>query len=295
MTSPTITYSTELMDNYRQASTMAPEQEFLALQKPDGQVLLFSIGQNGSFNVTAEVAGLPHGWVAPLSLNQQQPNTRCSHFGAAQRTDGSVRLAMVLKRAGGKPVSDTLYVADLVLEQDGTVRQPAWTSFPYDDPATARALVSIAGVRVSAASDAEYVVVDVLRDPAGPASAIVRYFIDPAKPGGHAWQLHDVPVDIESTDYATALGRRADTGVDGLYVGGRIAGNPQLVYTPLRNELRPGKRPLSVALQLTAAGDAVPDALASCRQPAAGLHPAAQRAAARQASAVGRPAVDGRR
>lgn len=264
MTSPSITYSTELMDNYRQASTMAPEQEFLALQKPDGQALLFSIGQNGSFNVTAEVAGLPHGWAAPLSLNQQ-PNTRCSHFGAAQRTDGSVRLAMVLKPAGGTPVSDTLYVADLVLEQDGTVRLPAWTSFPYDDQATARALVSIAGVRVSAASDAEYVVVDVLRDPAGPASAIVRYFIDPAKPDGHAWQLHDVPVDIESTDYATALGRRADAGVDGLYVGGRIAGNPQLVYTPLRNELRPGKRPLSVALQLTAAGDVVPDALASCR------------------------------
>ena len=265
MGSNTLTYSTELMDNYLQASTMAPEKSFQALQKPDGQTLLLSIGQDGSFNVTAEVAGLPHGWAPPLALNQHQPNTRCSAFGAAQRADGSIRVAMVLQPVGGAKVSDTLYIADLPLAPDGTAKQPAWTSFSYDDPNVQRALVSIAGVRVSAASDAEYVVVDVLRDPAGPASAIVRYFVDPAKPEGSAWHLHDVSIDIESTDYATVLGRRGGKGVDGLYVGGQIGGSPQLVYTPLRNELRPGKRPMSDYLKLTAAGDKVPAALATCR------------------------------
>ena len=58
MGSHTHTYSTELMENYLQASTMAPDRLFQALQKPDGQTLLFSVGQNGSFNVIAEVAEL---------------------------------------------------------------------------------------------------------------------------------------------------------------------------------------------------------------------------------------------
>ena len=44
---------------------------------------------------------------------------------------------------------------------------------------------------------------DVLRNPDQPSSAIVRYFVDPTKPDGHAWQLHDVTIDINSTDYAT--------------------------------------------------------------------------------------------
>ena len=265
MGSHTLTYSTELMENYLQASTMAPDRLFQALQKPDGQTLLFSVGQNGSFNVIAEVAGLPHGWAPTVSLNQQQPNTKCSTFGAAQRADGSIRVAMVLQPLSGAKTSDTLYVADLTLAADGTVKQPAWSSFVYDDPKVQRPLVTIAGVRVSEATDAEYVVVDVLRNPDQPSSAIVRYFVDPTKPDGHAWQLHDVTIDINSTDYATVLGRRGGTGVDGLYVGGQIGGSPQLAYSPLRNELRPGKRPLVDFLKLTEAGDKVPAALAACR------------------------------
>ena len=149
MGSHTLTYSTELMENYLQASTMAPDRLFQALQKPDGQTLLFSVGQNGSFNVIAEVAGLPHGWAPTVSLNQQQPNTKCSTFGAAQRADGSIRVAMVLQPLSGAKTSDTLYVADLTLAADGTVKQPAWSSFVYDDPKVQRPLVTIAGVRVT--------------------------------------------------------------------------------------------------------------------------------------------------
>ena len=68
-------------------------------------------------------------------------------------------------------------------------------------------------------------------------------------------------------DEVTALGRKGGAGVDGIYTSGQIEDRPQVIYTPLFNESRPGSHPLSAYLKLTAAGDVIADAIATCRRP----------------------------
>ena len=127
--------------------------------------------------------------------------------------------------------SDRLYEAILPAVTSARLQPPTWTALPYDGVA-ARPRLVIAGVTSSEASTGGYLVADLVRDPDSNTREITRYFIDPAKPGGRAWQLHDVPVDIEAGDYVTALGRKGGAGVDGIYTSGQIDDRPQIVYTP---------------------------------------------------------------
>ncbi|MBK8458924.1 MAG: hypothetical protein IPL43_00815 [Micropruina sp.] len=106
-----------------------------------------------------------------------------------------------------------------------------------------------------------------VRDPGSNTHEITRYYIDSAKAGGKAWHQHDVPVDIEAGSYASVLGRKSDATIDGVYVSGEIDGKPQIIYTPLFNDLRPDRNPLTDYLALTKAGDQRADAIAACRNP----------------------------
>src|SRR3974390_1203671 len=105
-----IKYSTELMENYLQATILAPQKEFAALQSPGGQALLFSIGSDdagASFYVTAEVTGVRHGWET-VNLSKPVGDRPCQHFAVAQRADSSIHLAMVLRDGNGARANDTL-------------------------------------------------------------------------------------------------------------------------------------------------------------------------------------------
>ncbi|HKQ05910.1 MAG TPA: hypothetical protein VJ464_12310 [Blastocatellia bacterium] len=261
-----IKHSTELMQNYLQATIMAPEKEFKALQKSDGGALLFSIGdvvEGGSFNVTVETAGERHGWKA-VNLSKDFPGSPCQHFAVAQRADGSINMAMVLRETNSGQSNDHLYISVLSLSKTGNINPPQWTAFPYDDTKHSLSRLEIAGIFLSEATDGEYIVADVVRDPNSPTKEIVRYYIDRAKQDGQAWHKHDVPIDIESGKYTSVLGRKDGATVDGIYTSGQIDGSPQIIYTPLYNDIRPDRHPDTDSLMLTPEGNLVADAIAVC-------------------------------
>lgn len=119
---------------------------------------------------------------------------------------------------------------------------------------------------LSEASDNEYIVVDVIRDPGSPVELIFRYYIDPTKYKGTAWKPHDVAIDIEAAAYASCLGRKAEQGpypVDGIYTSGTVGGRPQFVYAPLFNAFDSTIAPNPDVLHLPGGG--VPDAIAASR------------------------------
>jgi hypothetical protein len=256
------------MENYLQATIMAPDKKFQALQRDDGNALLFSIDSNDAFNVTCELNDERAGWKTIALLDdatrRQYPGAPCRDFAVAQRADGSIHMAMVLRESKGGQAIDHLHLAVLALPASGAVAAPAWVEYAYDGADKARPAPNIAGIFLSEASDGEYIVADLVRDPSSPTREIARYFIDPSKYQGHAWHLHDLPVDIEGDKYASVLGRKDGANIDGMYVGGQINGKPQIVYTPLYNELKRDSHPLSDYLSLSASEDIVPDAIATC-------------------------------
>ena len=268
-----IKHSTELMENYLQATIMAAEKNFQALHRSDGGgALLFSIGDDGSFNVTAESPGEGFGWKEAVSLSKRQadqdcPGSPCQHFAVVQRAEGSIQMAMVLRETKNDKSNDHLYLGYLSLSESVDINLPTWTRFPYDDTKTSRPSLEIAGIFFSEATDGEYIVADVVRDPSSPTKEIVRYYIDSAKSEGQAWLLHDIPVDIGSEKYTSVLGRKGGAKGDGIYTSGQIDGSPQIIYTPLYNEIRRDRHPYTDYLKLTAEGDLVADAIAACRNP----------------------------
>ena len=129
-----IDYSTELMTNYLQAEIMRPEAEIQALQTGTGSALLFSIGTDTSLYATVEETGKDShkGW-RRCNLSEAQAakdfpaasGATCTSFAAAQCTDQSIHLAMVLRESG----RDHLY---LCLGNSATdtswIDHPAWVA-----------------------------------------------------------------------------------------------------------------------------------------------------------------------
>lgn len=260
------------MTNYAQAEIMSPDSDLLALQTAQGGALLFSIGTDGSLYATVENAGTKHGWSrANLSAAQvakdfpSASEASCVRFSAAQAGDGTIRLAMAL-RVGE---NDYLYVSLGNSSEDTSwTADPNWTPVPYDDASYQRSRLVIVGLFISKSTDGEYIVADVLRDPASAASLIFRYYINPRKANGAKWNPHDVAVDIAPGKYQSCLGRKANQGMyplDGIVTCGQINGKAQLLYAPLYNAFRPGRPPNPDILYLPAGG--IADAIATCRNP----------------------------
>lgn len=272
MSNHSITYSTELMQNYLQAEDMAPEQKFRALQAGDGTSLLFSIGSDGVFYLTREMPGSRSGWQrSDVSSSQIAtdfgtdpagvPLATCKDFAVAQSNTGlpAIDLAMVVTG----PQHDQLYLSLANSDADTSwAAHPGWVGYPFDDPAHRLAQVKIVRVEISDAADGEYIVVDVLRDPSGPAALVRRYYID-VKSADHAWRPHDVAIDLEAGAYVSCLGRSAGEDVDGIYTAGRVAGSAQFVYQPLYDPF--GSNVLPPPARLRLPGGVAPEAIASCR------------------------------
>lgn len=268
MTTNTLTYSSELMRNYKQAQILAPDADFQALQTANGLSLLFSISSDGALYLTQELPEQSTGWQRQDFSAAQvakdfagKTGIRVTHFAGAQApSSGNIDLAMVV-RSGAQ---DQLYLslANSATDTSWTT-QPSWTAFPFDDPNHPLAKLRIVEVFISEAADAEYIVVDVLRDPDSPEPLLFRYYIDPAKSGGYAWHPHDLSIDLDANRYSSCLGRQSGQTIDGLYTAGSVNGSAQLVYQPLYNVWDPAI-PAPPA-RLTLPGNKVPDALASCR------------------------------
>src|SRR5207245_2139875 len=123
---------------------------------------------------------------------------------------------------------------------------------------------NIAGVFISEATDKEYIVVDIIRNPSDAARLVSRFYIDVSAPAAPVWVPHDVSIDLEAASYSSCLGRTERAfGIDGLYTMGSIAGAMQLIYTPLFNAFDPSV-PAAPA-RLTLPGGVLADAIAACR------------------------------
>lgn len=246
MSNYSITFSTELMQNYLQAEILTPDAKFQALQTQNGTSLLFSIGTDNALYVTKEVPAARSGWErSDLSSAQirkdfpGQSGMTCKDFASAQSAfapQAAIDLAMVL----ADPQKDHLYLSLGNSDTDTSwTSAPNWTAYPFDDPAHPLAQVKITNVLLSEATDAEYLVVDVLRDPSSAEPLVFRYYIDVKKTGGYAWHPHDLAIDLEPGKYSSCLGRRAGQFVDGLYTTGQVGGSAQFMYQPLYNVFNP--------------------------------------------------------
>ena len=287
MSNYTITADSELMQNYLQADILNPEKQFQALQTNTGTSLLFSIGTDDVFYLTKEIPQDRSGWsrtdISSKQIAKDFPGktgVTCRDFSSAQCNNPpatSIHLAMVLNDG----TNDFLYLSLNNSDSDTSwTSNPSWMKCPFNaqdyagNPIPVPSPLEIAGVFLSEATDKEYIVVDIVRDPANPTPVASRFYIDVTTPSSPVWRPHDISIDLETKSYTSCLGRHKPEGnietkhpVDGLYTMGSVSGSPQFIYTPLYNYINPTQPASPSPLQLTAAGDLVPDAIAACRNP----------------------------
>ncbi|MCJ1438140.1 hypothetical protein MMC27_007527 [Xylographa pallens] len=214
-----LTYSSELMQNYIQGVIVSPQEKFEALQTSDGHALLFAISTSGVFNVVAESSGTSRtGWadtdLSTVIVQEKFPGATVRTFDVGQSAlDGTIDLAMA----------------------------PGWVAYPFDAPNESQSTISITGILFSETfSKQQYLIVDIDCSSVAALKEITRYYIDPSKSGGTYWVRHDVPVDIESGNYQSCVGRKVKTSVDGVYTMGKSGTSAQLVYVPIINAFGSG-------------------------------------------------------
>jgi hypothetical protein len=279
MSTYTVTTSAELMENYIQAGFLLPQEKFSALQTEAGASLLFSIGTGGVFYLTIESPGDTNGWRqvdlgAARIIADFGGRARVKTFGAAQAPPAragdaaQIHLGMVLSDGP----NDHLYLSLNNSDSDlGWTGQPAWTAVPFNAmndgvPVPPPSPLRIVNVMIGEATDQEYIVVDIVRNPGQDADFITRYYIDTSTPSAPRWTLHDLATDIRAVNDDSCLGRAARNGdVDGIYTKGFVGSSAQLSYAPVRNPVDPAMPPAPSLLNLP--GGLIADAIAAARNP----------------------------
>ncbi|KAM7219788.1 hypothetical protein V8F06_004822 [Rhypophila decipiens] len=271
-----LTYESDLMQNYLQGQVVSPQGKFEALQTSDGYGLLFALDTSSVLHVIHETSGATvTGWetfdLSTAAIQGQftgQNDVTVRTFDAVQSAlDQSISLAMAVSAGGsdhlltslGNSSSYTSWVAN----------KPAWTSYPFDavgqSPSTS---IKIAGIlfaetkTTTPSAGQQYLIVDIDRSAQGQTKDIARYYVDPSKATGSYWVKHDVPVDIEDGSYQSCVGRMAQNTTDGVYTSGTVAGAAQLFYMPILNEFGAGPPPPTL---LALPGGASPTAMATAR------------------------------
>lgn len=272
-----ISVTSELMKNYKQSELMSPEEKFEALQTNTGCSLLFSIGTDKVLYVTEELEGHSTGWektdlsTAQITNSfQGKSGVSCKTFDVAQSiVDGTIGMAMVVDDNG----TDTLFLSLGNSNSDTSwVKKPQWVQYPFDNPSKN---VTIVNVFISETkNNTQFIVVDILRDPASTEKLISRYYINTNHGSNPAWEPHDVSIDLEADSYTSCLGRQYlpksphQPTIDGLYTAGKVGGNAQLFFQPLYNvydtNVPPG--PAQPA-RLNLPGGLVADTITACRKP----------------------------
>jgi hypothetical protein len=233
--SNTISYSSELMQNYLQASIMDPQDRFEALQDGNGNAMLFSTGTNGVFYLTQETPGTASGWtqtdLSTAALTGNLTGGTCKSFCAAQNpADGTIGLAMIIS----VNKTDTLL---LCMGNSNTnlawVQSPSWTTYAYDNTSvTAPSPLTIANVFISETNSGQYIVADLDIN-----NLVSRFYINTNAAAPEHWNVAPLNMDLDAgSSYQSVIGRIASGGLDGMYSAGTINGDAQLEYMPLYNE-----------------------------------------------------------
>ncbi|KAH0490044.1 hypothetical protein TgHK011_001529 [Trichoderma gracile] len=271
-----IDHSSELMQNYIQGEIVSPTGKFQALQtrNKNGHALLFSVDSSGAFLVIKEDSGTTStGWqVIDLSNDTRKqyisrgsdistaPGVRT--FGVGQSAlDGTISLAMAIDSNG----TDDLYLS---LGNNGAetswLNYVQWVPVPFDERSLYGQPIRIANIMFAETFDnTQYIIVDVDTTPRSRTQEIVRYHIDLEQSTGKIWVRHELPIDIEKSSYQSAVGRRANGRVDGVYTAGQAGGGAQLIYQPIINIFGEGP-PLPIRFNLP--GNTIPSAIATVRR-----------------------------
>jgi hypothetical protein len=257
-----IKFSTELMQNYKQAEVVAPEAKFEALQTSEGHSLFFSIGMDNIFYLTREIVEHSTGWErtdlssALSQFHNGLPVTAKTFAVSQSNSSQNVDIALAVTVDG----KDYLYLA-----QNNSNSDISWSSLglnwlimPFDDQNHSYSRIDIVDIYIAQAHNGEYIVVDIIKNPDDGQKFVFRYYIDPSKQiTGHIWNPHDLPANIEPDQISSCLGRRAKERVDGIYTFGDINNKLELFYTPLYNPFNPRTPANPVRLGIPASASAI--------------------------------------
>ncbi|HEY0014830.1 MAG TPA: hypothetical protein VGC13_00870 [Longimicrobium sp.] len=256
-----IAFESELMENQKHATVLSPDQRFDALQTRDGFSLFFSIGTDGVFYLTQGAAGGKTGWSrmdlsSTLAAQHAGTAVTAKTFGVSQDPQtGNIDLALAVTAGGG----DFLYVSQGNANTDDSWGAGVqWTAVPYDG-SSAMPSLSIADVYVMQAGGAEYIVVDVMRQPASALNLIDRYWVTPS--GAPKWNEHALAADLSAGSIVSRLGMRPGDYTAGVYTFGQIGGTQELLYTPLYNAFNKALPPSPARLTVPAGAAAMATAL----------------------------------
>lgn len=251
----TLSYTSEMMENYFCGQVVSPNGKFEALQAADGHALLFAIDTSDVFHVIKEQSGTRNaGWIvedlSSALIVKEYPgaeDVKPSTFDVGQSVlDGTISLALAVKDSE----TDTMFVS-LGNSSKNTkwTSNVAWTRYSFDAEDESSQGITIVGVMFAETMmGTQYIVVDINR--LGSTNKnIARYHIDPNKETGRYWVKHDVPVDIDQGNYQSCVGQVKNAYVDGIYTSGQTGGDPQLVYTPIVNAFGEGP-PMPIRLGL---------------------------------------------
>ncbi|MEG4574225.1 hypothetical protein QUA56_16270 [Microcoleus sp. N3A4] len=238
-----ITFSSELMPNYKQAEVVAPDAQFEALQTNEGHSLLFSIGTDNVFYLTRECVDHPTGWEkTDLSSSLSQYHNGlpvvAKTFAVSQSINNdNVDIALAITVAG----QDYLYLAQNNSNSDISWSQSAnWLIMPFDDKDHSFPKIDIVDIYIAQSHNGEYIVVDIIKNPDDSQKFVFRYYIDPTKKiTGQIWNAHDLPANLEPDQIKSCLGKRSKERVEGIYTLGNIDNKLELIYTPLYNSFNP--------------------------------------------------------
>ena len=234
-----ITYSTELMVNFKQAKVVSPQQKFQALQTSDGYSLLFSIGTDNIFYLTQQTSGTAGGW-KQFDLSSRLGNAhggkpvKAKTFAVSQNfVSGKIDMVLAISVED----VDFLYVSlnnqsTIDAINDLTVQ---WAIMPYDDPKHKGITLDVQNLYIAETKNEQYIVADISRKTfSPPTNFLERYYVDPAKVSGKYWNNLPMGGDLDP-GVSSALGRKDGDRVDGIYTLGAINGRTELLYAPLYN------------------------------------------------------------
>ncbi|MEP0262391.1 hypothetical protein [Dokdonia sp.] len=247
-----ISYSSELMQNFKHAEIVAPDTKFEALQTNQGHSLFFSIGTDHNFYITREVIGSKTGYSksdqsTELSRFHEGEKVIAKTFSVSQDINTG---AIVMILAVSVNDHDFIYTASASKNNDADWEEDIqWTNIPFDDKDHHFSKIVVTETYINQTAAKQYIVVDILKDPESTQGFVFRYFIDlKKKVTGSYWIAHDLSANLHAESITSCLGKK-DPRVAGIYTLGNINGKQELIYTPLYNPYDPSVAPTATRLE----------------------------------------------
>ncbi|KAF5698156.1 hypothetical protein FGLOB1_12256 [Fusarium globosum] len=266
-----LTFTTEMMQNYVPGEIVNPSGKFEALQTQDGHSILFSLSSANVFQAIVEQSGATStGWRIVDLSSDILSSAFASDKSAVVKTfdvnqsavDSTISLAMVVTSEG----TDNLLLS-LYNHNSTAAWIPApnltWKSVPFDASSTSSSAIAIEGIMFAEtdASHKQHIIVDIDRSSSDAIKMISRYSVNPLATDKH-WTSHDITVDIQAGNYQSCVGRFQNECVDGVFTRGVSGNSSQLVYVPIHNAFGDGP---PAARTLSLPGNVTASAIATAR------------------------------